>query len=533
MKTKKYILLILAITLVSCKKDFLDVEYKNQLSSEGFWTTPDNAWTTLVSCYTPIKFNGLYGNTFQFVFHAMDPNVANEGQDYVPYAYMSFFTNDNRVKGIYQTLYTGLTRCNLALEKFHQCNLDENTLNRYESEVHFLRALYCYYLTTLFYQPPLFTRTLRTEEYNTLANSPQKSWYNLIKHDLDSAVLFLPPTVPSSELGRATQGAAYALMGKSYIFQQKWDSAELAFNKLIVEHIGNYELIQPKGTDSLDFVYAFLCNFTVSPLTAGTNTYPAENNSESVFEIQNAEDGASSWNNLLDGYGCDGSLVTSWYSFYGYYNVGAKQTLIDKFETVSLSALNPLHHDPRRYATAYSSDTDRIRCYVNNRLAFCDSTIYPKFKKESLKGGWPFRKYVFPLYPYLFTKDKKSDPDNWRLIRYSDVLLLCAEAKYHLGKNTEAFDLINQVRGRAGLPDASGDVKQALIHEREIEFALEASWMFDLMRWAQTTDINGSPFIDILTYKPQFKSGKNEYLPIPQYEIDFMTKGHLIQNQGW
>ena len=143
---------------------------------------------------------------------------------------------------------------------------------------------------------------------------------------------------------------------------------------------------------------------------------------------------------------------------------------------------------------------------------------------------------MYPLYPYTQASNFKTDPNNWRLLTYSDVLLYAAETKYQLSKDAEAIDYINQIRNRAGLPDtnATGDaLKALLIHERDIEKGLEASWMLDLMRWSRTTDIGGSPFIDILAYKPQFKTGKNEYLPIPQYEIDYMTKGHLIQNPGW
>jgi len=316
-----------------------------------------------------------------------------------------------------------------------------------------------------------------------------------------------------------------------------WDSAEIAFNKLIVEKVGNYSLMTALGTDSLDYIYAYLCNYSGIDLDNGTKHYMAENNQESIFECQNTLNNSSTWNMFLNGYGCDGSLYTTYFSILGYWNIGVPKTFISKYEKITPTATVPLHVDPRLHCTAYQPG-DTIKCFGFFDEKYCNQDIaaVSRLEKGAFQpAGWSLKKYLFPMFAAT-TANGQNDPTNIRFITYAGILLNQAEVKYQLNKDAEALDLINEIRNRVGLPDTTtSDVLALLLHEIEIEQATEGTWMVNIMRWARTANKRTSApqFVNPTTYKSAFKSNKNEYLPIPQYEMDYMTEGEMQQNPGW
>jgi len=145
-----------------------------------------------------------------------------------------------------------------------------------------------------------------------------------------------------------------------------------------------------------------------------------------------------------------------------------------------------------------------------------------------ISQGYQVRKYLYPLHsenensPYV-------DPNNWRVIRYADVLLMYAEAEYHAhGSTPVAIATINQVRARAGMPAVSEVTPEIIIHERDVELGLECVRFHDLVRWS----LLPSPWVKPADLVSGYVVGKNEYLPIPLAEITKM-EGLLKQNPGW
>ncbi|MCK5135575.1 MAG: RagB/SusD family nutrient uptake outer membrane protein [Bacteroidales bacterium] len=292
----------------------------------------------------------------------------------------------------------------------------------------------------------------------------------------------LPETYDNDNTGRATRGAALALLGKTYLYQQKWAQA-IEYLGIVID-LGVYQLSMPAGTDSIDYVNAYLCNFTSEAMPGGDgSTYTAENNCESVFEIQNNDDPP------ID------------------HPAGLK-------------------YDPRRYASVFAEgDT------IENREGFhyynepFDSTRHVNVQ---IGQGYQVRKYYYPLHsagpdaPY-------NDPNNWRYLRYADVLLMYAEAEYHLNGSTPvAIDAINQVRARAGMPGVTQVTPEVIIHERDVELGLECLRFHDLVRWSLLPE----PWVDPVVMVSGYVAGKNEYLPIPIEEIT-KSEGLLKQNPGW
>ena len=410
--------------------------------------------------------------------------------------------------------------------------------DQYIAQAKCLRGIYAYYLASIYKDPSFYIDAdLTADQLINKTNTPQEAIFTQACLDLTEALAVLPSKTEqsNSDIGRVNKATCAAFLGKSYLFRHNWDSASIWFKKIIDQEYGTYKLIMPQGTDSLDLIYAYMCNFTWTDLNNNGKIYKAENNDESIFEIQNAKNvPANTWNALLPGYGSDGSLFTSWFQLYptGYNNIGVRNTFVAKYDT-ALSTLSPLQYDARRYASVYWGTNDTVRCSPSRTnlakyATFCDKPGQAKSGITS-QGATALKKYLYPVYPYNASEDKEGDPTNWRLVRYSDILLMYAEAQLQLNNSAEALTRINEVRARAGVAPATGDAKTALMHEREIELGLEGSLMLDVMRWS-TTDY-GDKFIDPRTVKSQFIVGKHEYFPIPQSEVDIMV--NLVQHSGW
>jgi len=183
-----------------------------------------------------------------------------------------------------------------------------------------------------------------------------------------------------------------------------------------------------------------------------------------------------------------------------------------------------LKYDPRRYVTLFEKGDTIIYLDGSPPVAW----DYTKHTNVSIYDGYGWEKYFAPAHK------GNNGPDNIRLMRYSDVLLMLAEADFQVnnGASTQlALDCINEVRERVGLDPISVVTAQAIIHERDVEFGFECLRFHDLVRWSLLSEDNPM-WVDIESIIPKYRKGKDEYLPIPMYEIN-LAGGNLKQNPGW
>jgi hypothetical protein len=154
---------------------------------------------------------------------------------------------------------------------------------------------------------------------------------------------------------------------------------------------------------------------------------------------------------------------------------------------------------------------------------------------------------------------------NEDLIRYDDVLLMKAEALIQLGQQNAALPIINQIRTRAAnstvwLKDANGNnvsnynistyqdgvniiwnqanAFKALQWERRLEFAMESPRFYDLVRWGIAAEtLNAYIAVEknrhTFLASANFTKGRDEYLPIPQAQINLVPAGVYVQNHGY
>lgn len=520
----------LATLLAACSEDILDIENKNALTLNDYYTTAEHAEQAVVACYDAIKSNGLYGLRLTWVSIAMGDFGVYEKPIFEELIYTP---DDESVKFIYGYAFRGVAKCNLALEKIAGITdplLTDDLRDRMYGEIRFLRAMYNFILHTRFYEPPLITSTIGNMQA-TFGNATWEEFLTQIEHDLlgyededgefiHGAVDLLPEIWDDENVGRATSAAAYALMGKTYLYHNKWAEAVENFREVV--DMGIYELIQPQGTDPKDFIYAFMCNFSSEDLTHKDRTYRAENNIESIFSIQFASTDFVR-TPYLPGWMCDGHILNAYNGINGWRNTAVSQSYVDMFAETP-GHVSGIDRDPRLYGAVYTAG-DTI---TNDRTSDFFIPFDPaKHQLSIINTGYAIKKGLYPLHET--GEAPFNAPHDWRLIRYSDVLLMLAEAEYHLNGSTDlAVDALNQVRERAGLEPLEQITADDIVRERACECGLEGERFWDLVRWGRI----GGEWPTPEDHIPGFITGRHEFFPIPTIEISKM-QGALKQNPGW
>lgn len=555
-----FILVIFLITGNSCSEDFLDVVNKNQLAQSSFFTTPDDVYFAINTCYYGLAGRGMHGLNYYFVFNSFDDRILFETPNWDQ---LNINSSTGQVQTIYHDLYIGLYRSASFLKSLSEADipeLDEDLRNRYVGEARALKAAYYFHLVTIYNRPYFYDETnIPTEPRTDLINGEPIQFWDGIVNDLQIAMDYLPKSYDAENVGRITKGAAAALLGKAMLYKHYHyhvkngnkgsaeDIADLeiardAFREVI--NSGQYALIQPQEPKTnLDYIYAHLSNFSYVDLPSENNVYKGENNSESVWEIQYSDDRIQ--NGWLPAWQWSGHLNFHWFSAHNssYRNHEFHPAMWFEFETEGAPA--GFDRDPRAYSTCFL-DNDildfrpenedyyslRYRSGQNNK-AIASGRGLDRPGQPSV--GFGLKKYYFPMY---YEKDSPDNsPNNRDMIRYADVLLMYAEVMYLLGDDGSGLAALNEVRARMDMPAVDALTTDAIIHERDVELASEGHRWFDLVRWSFDPEwgINWDEIewgINSANSVNPFSVGKNEYFPLPIYEIN-LGRGLYKQNPGW
>jgi len=469
----------------ACNKDLLDKTPPDRLPEEGFINSDARALAVVNAAYIPLAQNNLFGND-NISLRLFDPpsgdvilTAAISGPVFNRFA---FSADDPHIMAFYSGLYEGVYRSNVVIDRVPAVEMDENLRNRYVGEAKFLRALYYFYLTSMWGDVPLFTKPFEKPEDALVAKSPVADIQAVMITDLQDAINALPVSYGANDLGRATAGAAKSLLGKVYLYMEDYENAEKNFREVIES--GTYGLME-------DFDRIINRNF--------------ENNKESIFEIQFASAAAGATYNVSD---------AREYHYWPQVNGGSSevsptQSIVDEFEPGDPRLNYSLfHYEGQPFAPELSTSQLNLDAY----------------KKSWSPTGYNIRKGQVPV---LFINARGT---NFPLIRYADVLLMYAEAANALGMLDEARDAVNQVRQRpsVNMPElavAQTDTKEkmfnAIVHERRVELAFEQHRFSDLKRWGLADSV-----LAPLGYTP-----RHRYFPLPQLELD--VNPQLVQRDDW
>lgn len=489
---KIFQLLLITAVLVAFTgcEDFLSVSPQSQLTQEVFPTTEEDALQATNAVYSTLREWHYHSGGFPILDIMSDDahkgSNPNDGANTVgPYDNFSHTPTQDGLDRWWNSLYQGIRRANIVLERVEPIEMDQQLKSRYLGEASFLRALYYFDLTRAFGGVPLVTEVETAIE---LSKSPQSDIYTLIEQDLLFAIDNLPAKSEygPNNLGRATAGAANALLARVYLFQQDFLNAEEYALEVIQS--GDYDL-EPNFIDA--------------------NGPEGEHGVESVFEIGAVSTAGQGGNQYANTQGVRGTPNRGW---------GFNRPSVDLRDAFG-------NNDPRREATIIE-----LGDVIDGIEIAGDGTTPDEYVDENdiLQIESYNRKVWIPG-----TSTDTQYGHNRRLIRYSDVLLMAAEALNENDQPDEALIYLNQVRERARqgdesiLPDITETNKEILrdliIDERRVELALEGHRFWDLVRTGKAEDVLG---------QYGFISGKHELLPIPQSEID-LSQGVLTQNDNW
>lgn len=482
---KTFILLIsFSFVSISCD-DLVDIDPYYSQDAENFFRSPADYERALTGAYDLLQTSYLDMWIGEI---ASDNSIAggesltdSEGLHQIDD--MTHGGLNAELRSLFRFMYAGIGRVNYIFE--FKDNLDFTGKDRILAEASFLRAYYYFELVKFFGDVPYFEKRLSPSEVASIQRTPKAEVYAKIEADLTAAAEVLEWT--SSVKGRVTKGAALALLGKVYLYQNKFTEAATILDQVIND-----------GPYSLNPDYAGM-------FRAANET----NNPETVFDIEYVgTDGGS-----YDCFVClEGFVAVGFHGIRGYvgpiysdgnsYNLPT-QDLVDEFET----------GDPRLAASILDIE------------AFKASQPNPA-EIEYVQGGGGHtgfynNKYLKRANELGLPDTDLTSPVNHKVIRYADVLLMAAEAHRLKTPSNDALALqyLNEVRQRpsVNMPalNVSGNaLTQAIWHERRVEFAGEGLHFFDLVRTGRATaEIDG------------FESGKHELFPLPNEEINLAGAG--------
>lgn len=550
---KKYIyILICFFAITACTDDALVTVNKNSLDIGSFFQNETDLQLAVNAAYTPLAQDGMFGLAYFLRLNTLDPYIwfenPNAGYDKMLIGISDFAYT-------WRDLYIGLYRTSDIIANLPRMDgiVSEDNMKIYKGQLTALRGMYYFYLVTWFNKPIYYDETnVPTDPFYQFTNGEPEQFWNKLEEDLTYAAANLPATWGDDDKGRITKGAAAAQLGKALLYkhdhyylrnglgdtQEAKDNllkAKNALKSVIDGHV--YSLIQAKANTKKDFEAAILCNFSYIDIPVGSNSYPSENNEESVWEVQYNDDnrGNLGW---LPGWQWGGNLNYMYFSPHmnSYKNQEIDPSLWYEFETTS-THIAGFDRDPRAYATCYfEGDTLDWRSSTGYNIPYSSSLNSKRivYNNNLYNGATPSQAIGLKKYNYPQFVDKSAPncaPFNVRIIRYADVLLMYAEACYLYDGDTDGSGLnaLNEVRERAGMPDQPELTPAVIVHERNVELATEGHRYNDIIRWAYDPQFN----IDLdALFDYNFDVNKNFYFPIPQSEIN-ANRGALKQNPGW
>ena len=486
---------IVFFLITSCSEDFLEKSPIVGVTEDNFYRTESDAIAAINAAYATLQFQLSPAGHFRWFWGDIMSDDSSKGgsgdndaNDLLQLENFRGTSNTDLLESAWGAKYEGIYRANVVLEKVPAIDMNANTKAAILGEAKFIRAWNYYNLVTMFGDVPLADHVLAPSEYN-MPRTPKEQVWDFIEKDLKEAADVLPlrSEYPITELGRITKGSAQALLAKAYLWRNKWSEAKTTTEEIIASN--EYQLVE---------------NY------ASIFTTEGENNSESVFEIQYMNASGGNWgkNNANEG-SFTNVFTRARGQFSGYgFNIPT-QDFVDEFFKEGFE-------DPRLQSTVFRVGDD-----MGDRGKFTiDAT-----------GGYPNLYYSKKYFSNKSEDAPFGDPNpnggsNDRVIRYSDVLLMHAEAAYRTGEEASAKTSLNKVRDRIKIPgiNANGDaLLKAIYRERRIELGLESHRFFDLVRTNRAAEVLG----------PQgFIAGVHELFPIPQAQI-LATGGALTQNNGY
>lgn len=540
----------LLVSLNSCE-GYLTKFPLDKPSDETFYSTESELFLAVNAIYSDLYFQPLNSMPLQLVLDGASDIGWDRDQNSDIQLLTRSLQNPTQVlySATWFNYYKGISKCNLLLANMHKAkgNTKADIYNRIEGEARFFRAYYYHLLISFFGDVPLIKEPSDINE--KVATTPKIEILSFILDELELASSLLPEKYLGNDIGRITKGAALSIKARTALFNEKWDIASDACQRIINSRI-----------------------YTLEPDYTKLFGYAGENSSENIISIQFSRVN-------LKTHGTPVALLSRMGA--GYSNKVPTQSLVDSYYCIDGLPINvsPLYdgshpfknRDLRLNATVvlpgsifagyqFETHPDSIKCWDYNSTPPVRRNNNDVLNAYATFSGYCWRKYTGEENQY-----RTQSEMNLTLVRYAEILLMYAEAKNELGQmDQSAYDAFNLIRKRVNMPIISSksqsEMRSIIRQERKVELAMEGLRYFDIRRWKIAQDVmpgslygrpkrdyrteyiptfdqNGTPHYD--TYKDKLRvfdqrlfDEKRDYLwPIPQKELDINS--NLKQNAGY
>lgn len=549
---------IVSLTLTGCN-DFLEVDVKGYNTDGNFYDTRYKLQAALNAAYDILQTDALQDTDWRFG-EAMADHVVGSDEGLSGHmgqlVHFRFNTSNKFILNRWDIYYKGIHRVNQVIANIDRANLSTNDYDEYRQireilgQAKFLRALYYFNLVKTFGGVPIRPEVESVENL-VVPRSSLEETYAYIEKDLREAVIMLPNRYTSSSSGKASAGAAAALLMKALLYQavpgtpsEKWEQ--------IVE-LGDYFVKGMPMTMSqmvrFDERYegqdweSLRKRLWFKPVELNTKDDPYEGPGTSCPVLLNAYSLG-----YVDAYG---GAITYDQQFYlqGEFCQGSIFEIV--FKESGDGSVDDANEGSSIYSTLFSSDSpiysnsDIItRLYgtdIRRSFTIGHHEYTPDMENTEIGSG-----RILSLKWYTPIKDRPvyngDNGKNRRYLRYADVVLMYAEALNECGRGAQALEQLNSNKAVVNKINNSntlyigggyGYLRDQIWKEREIEFAFEWDRFFDIVRQGRAKEVLKA-FSDTRSNKRglYFKEGINEVFPIPQTEID-VSNGVVTQNPGY
>jgi len=530
----KKLIYLLGIVVIfnACDDSFLETAPNDALSPSTFWKSKKDLDLALTGCYNGFEDGG----SIMYRDSGSD-NAYNN----FPWEGWTNIGNGKLSPADPGASYYGfgtINRCNEFLANVDNATaVSEEDRAIYRAQVRFIRAYNYYTLTTNYGDVPLIVENFATPEEAKVPRDPQGIIRAFIEDELKAVIDILPASYPGEEYGKATKGAAQALLMRYYLYFKDYENALTTANNI--------------------------SGYSLNPTFEGLFDPANEQNQEVILSVQHTPDfyQLDFTPFLPNGIGGWSSVVPT-QSLVDAFEMADGKTIQEAESAGEYDPTNPyVNRDPRlRASVVYSGQEFGNKVYSSIEEG---SNDYFNKADNASKTGYNFKKYTIfmeldPGAPYW------NMGNDVFIFRYAEVLLTIAEAKLELGQiDNVLYEALDAIRLRAGMPAvdqvkyaSESSLRKLIRNERRVEFAMEGLRRDDIIRWGVATDVlngdlmgakrgtvlettqpNGDHNVSLtlpsnLIENRSFQAPKNNLLPIPQSAID-KNPNLSPNNQGY
>lgn len=579
MKTINYIIPFCFAVLMLCScSDFLDKD-PTKPTEETYFTTEAELNTFLIGVYSPLMQEYFYGDAYPlYIAGGDDLTFYQRSEPKASILCATASSSTPEITSYWRILYDGINRANILLE-----NVDKNpdisstARKRVRAEALFLRAFYYFNLVQGWGDVPLRLKSVESVEGLSIARTNKQVVYDTIISNIETAIPNLPVCTDLNSPGTISQTAAQGILARIYLFRAG------EHNRDGVAPGPEVTAYYQKAKDWAFAVYSSTLH-DLAPsykqvfIDYAADKYNSQGKRESLWEVEEAGNRISSSNytagrigNTL-GFGAsyDYSSNTTFQNYTGMRNPGysyrfafASLKLYNMYEEAGDTIRGNWNIADYEYTYVNGTNSDGIagrKYFAGKKPGGPTSTMVDGFLYEEDATTTSANKTRCAAkyrreYEAVTPKNKNYTPINFPILRYSDVLLMLAEAENELNGPANAYQYINLVRERAKLTDLDNssaptkeDLLEAIKQERAMELCFEALRRWDLIRWGDyyTTMQTMVAYVNNHLGTAAGMGWNNNhkyaatyynvpkyyvYFPIPDWEMS--TNKLVTQNPGW